>query len=151
MKIECKFRTATMKDIQELKKLFCNTVMTVNRRDYTAEEVADWASCCESDGRWEQLLSTLYFIVATDAEGQMLGFTAFRGDGYLHSMFVHKDYQRQGIATALLQKIEAHPINSGERKKILSLHHGKFNVRVFGKLHAAIQYIIPFYNSKSRK
>ena len=47
--------------------------------------------------------------------------------------------------------IRAHPINSGERKKILSLHHGKFNVRVFGKLHAAIQYIIPFYNSKSRK
>ena len=45
----------------------------------------------------------------------------------------------------------AHPINSGERKKILSLHHGKFNVRVFGKLHAAIQYIISFYNSKSRK
>lgn len=72
MKIECKFRTATMKDIQELKKLFCNTVMTVNRRDYTAEEVADWASCCESDGRWEQLLSTLYFIVATDVEGRCL-------------------------------------------------------------------------------
>ena len=48
--------------------------------------------------------------------------------------------------------ILAHPINSGERKKkILSLHHGKFNVRVFGKLHAAIQYIISFYNSKSRK
>lgn len=113
MKIEYKFRTATMKDIQELKKLFCNTVMTVNRRDYTAEEVADWASCCESDGRWEQLLSTLYFIVATDVEGQMLGFTAIRGDGYLHSMFVHKDYQRQGIATALLQKIEAYASEHG--------------------------------------
>ena len=50
-----------------------------------------------------------------------------------------------------LSELSAHPINSGERKKILSLHHGKFNVRVFGKLHAAIQYIIPFYNSKSRK
>lgn len=87
--------------------------MTVNRRDYTAEEVADWASCCESDGRWEQLLSTLYFIVATDVEGQMLGFTAIRGDGYLHSMFVHKDYQRQGIATALLQKIEAYASEHG--------------------------------------
>lgn len=47
---------------------------------------------------------------------------------------------------------EAHPINSGgSKKKILSLHHGKFNVRIFGKLHAAIQYIISFYSSKSRK
>ena len=48
MKIECKFRTATIKDIQELKKLFCNTVMAVNRRDYTAEEVADWSYPCIS-------------------------------------------------------------------------------------------------------
>lgn len=46
--------------------------------------------------------------------------------------------------------ISAHPINSGGRKKKISLHHGKFNVRVFGKLYAAIQYIVSFYNSKSR-
>ena len=58
--------------------------------------------------KWAQ-----YFIVATDVEGQMLGFTALRGDGYLHSMFVHKDYQRQGIATALLQKIEAYASEHG--------------------------------------
>ena len=56
------------------------------------------------------------------------------------------------IDNELVNALKAHPINSGERKKkILSLHHGKFNVRVFGKLHAAIQYIISFYNSKSRK
>lgn len=129
MKIECKFRTATMKDIQELKKLFCNTVMTVNRRAYTAEEVADWASCCESDGRWEQLLSTLYFIVATDVEGQMLGFTAIRGDGYLHSMFVHKDYQRQGIATALLQKIEAYASEHGIKEMTSEVSHKFYDAK----------------------
>ena len=39
----------------------------------------------------------------------------------------------------------------GENKKSLSLHHGKFNVRIFGKLHAAFEYTIPFYSSKSRK
>ena len=61
----------------------------------------------------------------------------------------HSGLRYQNI-TKTKEKV-AHPINSGERKKILSLHHGKFNVRVFGKLHAAIQYIISFYNSKSRK
>ena len=39
----------------------------------------------------------------------------------------------------------------GENKKSLSLHHGKFNVGIFGKLHAAFEYTIPFYSSKSRK
>ena len=87
--------------------------MTVNRRDYTAEEVADWASCCESDERWEELLATLHFIVATDDEGRIVGFTSIRDDGYLHSMFVHKDCQRQGIAKALLQRIEAYALGHG--------------------------------------
>lgn len=27
-------------------------------------------------------------------------------DGYLHSMFVHKDFQRKGIATLLLSEVE---------------------------------------------
>ena len=39
------FRPATVTDIPELKELFCSTVLTVNARDYTAEEAADWASC----------------------------------------------------------------------------------------------------------
>ena len=113
MKIECKFRTATMKDIQELKKLFCNTVMTVNRRDYTAEEVADWASCCESDGCWEQLLSTLYFIVATDVEGQMLGFTALEGMAIFIQCLCIKITSVKGIATALLQENRAYASEHG--------------------------------------
>lgn len=36
------FRSVTTADIPELKELFCNTVLTVNARDYTTEEVADW-------------------------------------------------------------------------------------------------------------
>lgn len=39
------FRSVTTADIPELKELFRNTVLTVNARDYTTEEVADWASC----------------------------------------------------------------------------------------------------------
>lgn len=113
MKHEFTFRTATKNDISELEELFRNTVMTVNRRDYTAEEVADWASCCESDECWEELLATLHFIIATDADGRIVGFTSIRDDGYLHSMFVHKDCQRQGIATALLRRIEDYASEHG--------------------------------------
>ena len=29
-------------------------------------------------------------------------------DGYLHSMFAHIDFQRQGVATVLYEKIENH-------------------------------------------
>lgn len=107
------FRSVTEADIPELKELFRNTVLTINRRDYTAEEVADWASCAEKPGHWEKLLATLHFIAATDAEGRIVGFTSIRSDGYLHSMFIHKDCQGQGLATALLQRIESYAQEHG--------------------------------------
>ena len=110
------FRPATTADIPELKSLFCNTVLTINARDYTTEEVADWASCADRPGHWEKLLATLHFIAACDAEGRIVGFTSIRNDGYLHSMFVHKDHQGEGIATALLQQIEAYATEHGIRK-----------------------------------
>ena len=35
-----------------------------------------------------------------------VGFAAIRPDGYLNSMFVHHDFQRQGIASLLLEDME---------------------------------------------
>ena len=110
------FRPATVTDIPELKELFCNTVLTVNARDYTAEEVADWASCGDLPSHWEELFAALHFIAACDAEDRIVGFTSIRNDGYLHSMFVHKDHQGEGIATALLQQIEAYATEHGIRE-----------------------------------
>lgn len=107
------FRPATTADIPELKELFRDTILTVNARDYTAEEVADWASCADRPGHWEELLASLHFIAACDTEGRIIGFTSIRNDGYLHSMFVHKDHQGEGIATALLQRIETYAMEHG--------------------------------------
>lgn len=100
------FRNATTADIPQLKDLFRDTVLTINIRDYTPEEVADWASCIDIPGRLAEQLANLYFIIAVDARENILGFCSIRHDGYLHSIFVHKDHQRKGIATALLLHIE---------------------------------------------
>lgn len=40
-------RKAQQSDIPELKELYMGTVLTVNRKDYSQEEVEDWASCGE--------------------------------------------------------------------------------------------------------
>ena len=110
---ETSFRKATLADIQEIKDLFANTVLTVNRKDYTEEETTDWAACGERPGHWEGLIDGLHFIVAVNAGGRITGFAAIRRDGYLHSMFVHKDYQRQGIATQLLRIMEDYAVANG--------------------------------------
>ena len=99
------FHTATVNDIPEIARLFRETVLAVNRRDYTQEEVEDWASCSHAE-HLEELISNLYFIVALDVDKRIVGIASLRNDGYLHSMFVHKDFQRRNIATLLLNEIE---------------------------------------------
>lgn len=94
------------KDILEMQHLFRSTVLNVNLRDYTKEEVADWASCGDDLLHWKKLLSQHHFIGAFDEQGKMAGFSSMNKEGYLHSMFVHKDMQGRGVATLLLSEVE---------------------------------------------
>jgi putative acetyltransferase len=99
-------RRAEFRDIPALKQLFQETVLSVNRQDYTEEEVTDWASCGDNDERWEQIVLAHYTLVAKNEKGNLLGFTALSAEGYLNSIFVHKDFQGQGIASALYSLVE---------------------------------------------
>ena len=50
-----KIRQVNLSDIPALQELYQHTVLTVNRKDYTAEEVADWASCGDDTSHWNEL------------------------------------------------------------------------------------------------
>ena len=59
------------------------------------------------------MIKTHYFIVAVNQQSQIVGFSSITPHGYLHSMFVHKDFQGKGIATMLLEEIERYAITAG--------------------------------------
>lgn len=109
-------RQSTADDILDLKKLYQDTVLTVNRRNYSQAEVEDWASCGEDLFRWKKLTQTLYFIVAVNHLSQIVGFSSITPQGYLHSMFIHKDFQGRGIATMLLKEIERYALAEGIKR-----------------------------------
>ena len=100
-------------DAVELKNLFQNTVLAINRRDYSQAEVEDWASCGDDLSNIENMIKTHYFIVAVNQQSEIVGFSSITSQGYLHSMFVHKDFQGEGIATMLLNEIEQYAITNG--------------------------------------
>lgn len=106
-------RKAINTDIIEIKSLYQSTVLTVNRRDYSQAEVEDWASCGDNLSEVEEMIKTHYFIVAVNQESQIVGFSSMTPQGYLHNMFVHKDFQSKGIATILLNEIERYAITNG--------------------------------------
>ena len=113
MKANFIIRAALQSDAVELKNLFQNTVLAINRRDYSQAEVEDWASCGDDLSNIEDMIKTHYFIVAINQQLEIVGFSSITSQGYLHSMFVHKDFQGEGIATMLLNEIEQYAITNG--------------------------------------
>ena len=101
MKTDFTIREAQQTDTIALKELFQNTVLAVNSKDYSQAEVEDWASCGDDLSNIEEMIKTHYFIVAVNQQSQIVGFSSITSQGYLHSMFVHKDFQGKGIATML--------------------------------------------------
>lgn len=104
--LQYKLRKLTEEDIPDLQILFRETVLHVNVRDYTREEVEDWASCGESAEHMKDLLARNDYVAALNERGEIIGFSSMNAEGYLHSLFVHKDYQQVGVGSLLLSAVE---------------------------------------------
>lgn len=92
-------------DCRELADLFYHTVHTVNAKDYTKEQLAVWATGEVDLEKWDQSLREHYSVVAVDGE-TIAGFGDIDQTGYLDRLYVHADYQRRGIATAICDRLE---------------------------------------------
>ncbi|MBU3837300.1 MAG: GNAT family N-acetyltransferase [Candidatus Phocaeicola faecigallinarum] len=101
-----KIRPLEEKDLHDMQDLFRSTVLNVNIKDYTKEEVEDWASCGDDIEHWKELLSSNQYVGAFAEQNYLIGFSSMNKNGYLHSMFVHKDWQGKGVATQLLYEVE---------------------------------------------
>lgn len=72
-----KIRQVNLSDIPALQELYQHTVLTVNRKDYTAEEVADWASCGDDTSHWNELFEEQHYVVAENKESVELQYLIF--------------------------------------------------------------------------
>lgn len=92
-------------DCKETAELFYHTVHEVNARDYTDRQLNAWADGNVDLARWDESLAGHFAMVALDGE-RITGFGDIDQTGYLDRLYVHKDYQNQGIATAICDKLE---------------------------------------------
>ena len=63
MKEDFTIREAQQSDAVALKELFQNTVLVINRRDYSQSEVEDWASCGDNLSEIESTLTNRWFFI----------------------------------------------------------------------------------------
>ena len=92
-------------DCEVLAELFYNTVHMVNKKDYTKEQLDVWATGIIDLEKWNQSFEEHYSLVAIDDE-MIVGFGDINKAGYLDRLYVHSDYQRKGIATAICNQLE---------------------------------------------
>lgn len=93
------------RDAGELAELFYQTVHAVNARDYTQKQLDAWADGKMDLNAWDQSLREHVSFVAV-VGGVIAGFGDVDRTGYLDRLYVHKDYQGRGVATALCGALE---------------------------------------------
>lgn len=93
-------------DCKALTELFYRTVHTVNAKDYSKEQLDAWATGQVDEAQWDQSLQAHFSVVAVEGD-ILVGFGDIDRTGYLDHLFVHAEYQGQGIASALCDRLEA--------------------------------------------
>ena len=99
------YRPEDCEELEELLRLFYDTVHTVNAKDYTKEQLDAWAADSPNREEWNRYLLRHYSLVAEE-HGRIIGFGDLRKDGLLHRLFVHRDCQRKGAARAVCGRLE---------------------------------------------
>ncbi|TDP03642.1 GNAT family N-acetyltransferase [Flavobacterium sp. 245] len=108
------FRKATISDLPEMKELFVQTIQSVCKNDYNTEQINAWTSGAKITQRWIDVVEK-QFVLLVIIENKMAGFGTLKDGNYIDFFFIHKDFQRQGIANKIFTELEL------EAKK----HHSK--------------------------
>jgi len=95
-----------------MQTLFVDTISTVCKDDYLPEQIKVWTSSVHDTQRWIDKLRSQYFLVA-QMEGKIVGYASLGDKDYFDFLYVHRDYQRQGVAESLYIKIEEEAVKRG--------------------------------------
>ncbi|MGJ8550873.1 GNAT family N-acetyltransferase [Winogradskyella wichelsiae] len=99
-------RPAVVEDIPEITSIFRNTITHINSKHYSEKQITVWASGADNVDEWEKRINKFYFIIA-EIDNNIVGFAYLKNGNYIEGLFVHKDFQRQGIGSKLLRIIES--------------------------------------------
>ena len=92
-------------DLEAIVRLFYDTVHSINIQDYSSAQVEAWTAGIDME-RWNSTLSEHLSLVALDGS-LVIGFGDIDKSAYLDRLYVHHMYQRQGVGTALCDRLES--------------------------------------------
>lgn len=103
-------------DLEQIAQLFHDTVHSINAKDYTQEQLNAWAPATIDKAKWNNVFLEHRTYVATQNR-MIIGFGNMDETGYIDKLFVHKNFQRTGVATAICDRLE-----SETKANIITVH-----------------------------
>ncbi|MDP5199365.1 GNAT family N-acetyltransferase [Flavobacterium sp. DG2-3] len=98
-------KKATISDLEEMQQLYVQTIQAVCQNDYNEEQRKVWSSGVNNTERWLEVIKTQFVLLAI-IENQIVGFGTLKDSNYIDFFYIHKDFQRQGIADKILNELE---------------------------------------------
>ena len=99
------FKKATLSDLEEMQTLFVETIQSVCKNDYNQEQIKAWTSGVKNKERWTEVIEKQFVLLAI-INNQIAGFGTLKDGNYIDFFYIHKDFQRQGIANKILTELE---------------------------------------------
>ena len=104
--MEITFRNAILSDLNEIQELFVQTIESVCKNDYNSDQINVWISGVSNIERWHEVIDTQFVLLAI-IENKISGFGTLKNGNYIDLFYIHKDFQRKGIAQRILSELEA--------------------------------------------
>ncbi len=92
-------------DAPEIVRLFFETVRSVNRADYSDEQLEAWAPGVPDPEEWRARMAGRRTLVAEEG-GEVVGFAELEYDGRLDMLYVRKDAVGRGVGRRLYEAVE---------------------------------------------
>ncbi|MBP2617958.1 GNAT family N-acetyltransferase [Chryseobacterium jejuense] len=109
-----RIRKGNLQDLSEMLILFQDTITAICKRDYNTTQLEAWKSGSENKERWQNVMNEQYVFIA-ESENKIVGFCTLAQGNYIDLLFVHKDYQHQGIASKLYELIEKEALDQNQK------------------------------------
>jgi putative acetyltransferase len=103
------FKKATISDLKEMQELYTETIKSVCKNDYNPDQIEVWISGVHNTDRWLEVVNTQFVLLAI-IQNKIAGFGTLKNGNYIDFFYIHKDFQRQGIADKTLTKLELEAI-----------------------------------------
>ena len=87
-------------DLEAVVAVFGRSVREIAARDYSPSQLSAWAPQVPDWPAWSKRVSERAVFVC-ERKGQIAGFARIGNDGHLDLLYVHPEFQRQGVGRAL--------------------------------------------------